>query len=71
MKDDAGRLQDILEAVQRIEKYAGRGRAAFNYDELVQTWILHYLQIIGEAASGISPLCKPIIPKSPGARLSP
>jgi uncharacterized protein with HEPN domain len=54
MKDDAGRLQDILEAVQRIEKYADRGRAVFNHDELVQTWILHHLQIIGEAASGIS-----------------
>jgi uncharacterized protein with HEPN domain len=54
VKDDAGRLQDILEAVSRIEKYAGRGRDAFERDELVQTWILHNLQIIDEASRKVS-----------------
>ena len=54
MKDDASRLQDILEAISRIEKYAARGRDTFERDELVQTWILHNLQIIGEAARGVS-----------------
>lgn len=55
MKDDASRLQDILEAVGRIEKYAAQGREVFERDELVQTWIVHNLQIIGEAAGKISP----------------
>ena len=54
MKDDTARLQDILEAVSRIEKYAKRGRDTFDRDELVQTWILHHLQIIGEAAGKVS-----------------
>ena len=54
MRDDRIRLQDILEAVEQIEKYAHRGRAAFDQDELVQTWIIHYLLILGEAASGLS-----------------
>jgi uncharacterized protein with HEPN domain len=51
MRDPRERLQDILEAIQLIERYASRGRAAFEQDELVQTWIVHYLQIIGEAAA--------------------
>ncbi len=47
-------LLDILESVQRVEKYAAQGRAAFDSDELIQTWIVHHLQIIGEAARGLS-----------------
>lgn len=49
MRDDRERLLDIQEAIERIEKYAVRGRAAFEQDELIQTWVLHHLQIIGEA----------------------
>jgi uncharacterized protein with HEPN domain len=54
MRDDRARLQDILEAVEHIEKYGARGRAAYERDELVQTWIIHYLLVLGEAASGLS-----------------
>jgi uncharacterized protein with HEPN domain len=46
MKDDRARLEDHLEA---IERYAQRGREAFETDELLQTWIIHHSQIIGEA----------------------
>ncbi len=31
-----------------------RGRDAFEQDELVQTWIIHYLLVLGEAARGLS-----------------
>jgi uncharacterized protein with HEPN domain len=54
LKDNATRLQDIREAASRIEQYAVRGRKVFERDELVQTWIVHNLQIIGEAAINIS-----------------
>jgi uncharacterized protein with HEPN domain len=54
MRDDKERMLDILEAIENIEKYAVRGRAVFESDELVQTWILHHLQILGEAAARIS-----------------
>ena len=47
------RFLDMLEAIQRIEKYAGRGRQAFVADELIQTYIVHSLQILGEAAAKI------------------
>lgn len=41
---------DILEAIERIERHTGEGRNAFQENELVQTWTVHHLQIIGEAA---------------------
>jgi uncharacterized protein with HEPN domain len=37
LRRDRQRLEDILEAIERIEKYAGGGRATFGRDELVQT----------------------------------
>ncbi len=51
MRDPKERLADILEAIARIERYAARGRAAFEQDELIQVWIVHHPQIIGEAAA--------------------
>jgi uncharacterized protein with HEPN domain len=53
MRDSNERLLDILEAIERIEKYAAQGREDFENDELVQTWIVHHLQIIGEAARAL------------------
>jgi uncharacterized protein with HEPN domain len=55
MKSVRDRLQDILDAVTQIEKYSVKGRAAFEEDELVQIWMVHHLQIIGEAVRGIDP----------------
>jgi hypothetical protein len=40
MRDDLERLRDIREAVERIEKYAGQGKSAFESDELIQSWML-------------------------------
>lgn len=54
MRDDRVRLEDIVEAAEAIEKYAARGRPAFEQDELIQSWIVHHLQNIGEAARGLS-----------------
>jgi uncharacterized protein with HEPN domain len=54
MRDDREWLLDILEAIERIEKYSSRGRQTFEEDELIQNWILYQLQIIGEALRSIS-----------------
>ena len=54
MRSDRERLQDILEAIERIERHANQGRELFEKDELVQIWMVHHFQIIGEAASRIS-----------------
>ena len=53
MRDTRERLRDILEAIEHIERYATKGRGAFEADELIQNWFVRHLQIIGEAARGI------------------
>lgn len=53
MRDQLERLHDILEAIERIETHSSKGRAVFERDELIQTWIVHHLQVIGEAAAGL------------------
>lgn len=37
MRNPAERLHDILEAIAAIERYLGRGQAAFEQDELLQS----------------------------------
>ena len=54
MRDDGGRLLDILEAIENVEKYASRGIDEYLRDELIQVWILHHIQIVGEAAANLS-----------------
>jgi len=36
VRDDAGRLQDILDAIQRIEERIGVGRQRFETDEMLR-----------------------------------
>lgn len=43
MRDDTEWLLDIIEAIERIERYASRGRDAFEKDELIQNWIVNHL----------------------------
>jgi uncharacterized protein with HEPN domain len=54
MRSDAERLKDINEAIAKIDKYASRGKRTFLDDELIQTWVLFHLQMIGEAARAMS-----------------
>jgi uncharacterized protein with HEPN domain len=54
MRNDRERLNDILEAMTKIEKYAKRGENVFKHNELVQNWILRHLQILGEASWALS-----------------
>ena len=70
MRRDRQRLEDILEAIERIEKYASGGRESFDRDELVQTWIVHHLQIIGEAVRGLSDEIRSAHPDIPWAQIA-
>ncbi|MEO0019057.1 MAG: DUF86 domain-containing protein [candidate division WOR-3 bacterium] len=54
MRSDRERLLDILEAIDSIERYTIQGRSEFDRSELIQTWVVHHLQIIGEAAAKLS-----------------
>lgn len=53
MRREAERLLDIPEAIERIEKYAAQGRETYDADELIQTWIIHHIEIIGEACRAL------------------
>jgi uncharacterized protein with HEPN domain len=54
VRRDSERLRDILSAIERIEHVALQGRLAFEADEMIQVWIVHHIQIIGEAARALS-----------------
>jgi len=54
VRDDRRRLLDILDAIDCIERYVRKGRGEFDQDELIRVWIVHHLQVIGEAARGTS-----------------
>jgi uncharacterized protein with HEPN domain len=51
VRDDPEVLRDILEAIERNERHLTPNKRAFKRNELIQTWVIHHLQIIGEAAS--------------------
>lgn len=53
MRSDRERLLDIQEAIERIEKYTAEGQEAFEASDLIQTWVVHHLQIIGEAVRAL------------------
>jgi uncharacterized protein with HEPN domain len=69
VRDDRERLLDIQEAIDRIQKYAARGRETFEREELVQNWIVHHLQILGEAARSLSLVLKARHPEVPWAKI--
>jgi uncharacterized protein with HEPN domain len=54
VRRDEQRLRDILEAIDKVGRFAAEGRAAFDADERTQIWIVHHIQVIGEAARGLS-----------------
>ena len=55
MRTDRDRVLDALEAIERIERHTSVGEAEFRQNELVQSWVVRHLQILGEAIRGISP----------------
>ena len=54
MRKDARYLDDIIEAIARIERYTVNGTQVIEQDDLIGTWVLHHLQMIGEAARSLS-----------------
>lgn len=67
MRDEKERLKDILDAIEKIEKYGIK--ASFDEDELIQTWIVHHLQIIGEAAAKLDSLFYEKYPEIPWSQI--
>ena len=55
MRSDRDRLADILEAIGKIRERLPPVQEEFLASELLQVWVVHHLQVIGEAANHLSP----------------
>jgi uncharacterized protein with HEPN domain len=69
MRDPKEGLKDILDAIAKVERYASRGSEAFAQDELIQTWILYHIQLIGEAAARLPRTFHDSHPEIPWAQI--
>ncbi len=54
MRSDRERLLDMIEAAHKITDRVQRGRHTFEVDEDVRLAMVHLLEIVGEAAAGLS-----------------
>ncbi len=70
MRSDLERIKDIQEAIANIEKYSIHGKIEFFENELIATWIIHHLQIIGETVRSISDELKLNYPKTPWLKIA-
>jgi len=69
VRDDGARLADMLEAIERIERRRPANLADLEADELIQTWVLYHLTILGEAASKLSSTVVEEAPDVPWAQI--
>lgn len=44
----------MLRAIERMDPYVIGGRDAFSADPVGQVWVVHHLEILGEAARSVS-----------------
>lgn len=65
MRDTSQRLLDIQACIDAIAKYSVQGKEAFYENELIETWIVRHLEIIGEAARAIPQEFKVAHPEIP------
>ena len=70
MRDTDVRLRDIRDAIDLITKYSNQGREAFDQNELIQIWIIHYLMMIGEAVRSLPKDLKDQHPEIPWAKIN-
>jgi len=70
MRDDRLYLSDMLEAIAQIQKHAAGGRDSLEREELVRTWIVYHIQVIGEAAQRLSKELRSSHPEVPWAQIA-
>lgn len=69
MRDDLQRCADMLQAIENINQKCF-GLNEENSTDLLNVWILHNLQIIGEAAYKTSQTFKDIYPQIPWSKMT-
>lgn len=72
MRSDEERLADILEAIERIQRHVSdKSRAGFDHDELLQSAVLHWIEIIARPPEDSQTRSATQTRESPGGRSSP
>jgi uncharacterized protein with HEPN domain len=59
----------MLEAIERIEAQAARGRSFLTSEELAQAAVIRWIEIIGEAARGVTDELREAHPEVPWRRM--
>ena len=67
MRSNTERLQDILQAIAKIQRDCAK--SSFEQESLVQSGILYQLIIIGEAVSGLSSSLRQAYPDVPWTQI--
>src|SRR3569623_391330 len=62
-------LQDILDAIERIDEYAAQGEDEFFRNGLLQDGIIRQLSIIGEASTKLPVALRTMQPRIPWKRI--
>lgn len=70
MRSDRLLLQDVLDAISIVEQYTPHTRGAFDTDPPVQSHLLRYIQIIGEAVARLSLELKAQHPQVPWRQIA-
>ncbi len=70
MRNLRSRLQDILDAIDKIESEQTKGKAAFDSSPLIQVWMVHHLMIMGEAVRSIDPAIRQRYPAIPWKQIA-
>jgi uncharacterized protein with HEPN domain len=69
MRSDRERLLDALDAIRSVEEKTVLGADHFFSDEMVQVWVIHHLEIVGEAVSRLSQDIRQEYPDVPWSRI--
>jgi uncharacterized protein with HEPN domain len=70
VRSDRERLLDMLDAIERLQRHANRGRSAFDQDEVLQAAVVRWVEIVGEAARSMSPELLEAHPQVPWRRIA-
>ncbi|HEX8914385.1 MAG TPA: HepT-like ribonuclease domain-containing protein [Humisphaera sp.] len=70
MRDDATLLLDIRDAIAIVQRYTPADRAVLDTDLPIQSLLIRYLQIIGEASWRLSAKLKGEHPEVPWPRIA-
>lgn len=69
MRSVRDRLELVAEAIQRIEKEQVAGRETFDNDPKSQVWMVHHIQIIGEAVRAVLDQLRELDPNTSWAQI--